>query len=246
MSWTTTLRALGPIDIRGVARDHMLRWMVFIPLITALALRWGVPLLTRRVQATYGFDLVPYYPVLLVYFFVLMCPFVFGVLVGFLLLDEKDDHTLAALAVTPLSLSSYLAYRVTIPVALTMGLMFVIFPLANLSRFHPGIILITAIAAAPLAPMFALYLAAQAANKVQGFALMKLSGVVLFAPVLAYFIHSGWEYALGIVPTYWAMKVYWLLDAGKPGVAPYLVAALLYPTLLTVFFAGRFNRVMRR
>jgi len=65
-----------------------------------------------------------------------MCPITFGVLIGFLLLDEKDDDTLTALQVTPLSTNGYVAYRVAVPIALTIPLMFVIFPLANLSVFN--------------------------------------------------------------------------------------------------------------
>ncbi len=38
-----------------------------------------------------------------------------GMVVGFLLLDERDAHTPAALRVTPLSMRRYLAYRVSGP-----------------------------------------------------------------------------------------------------------------------------------
>lgn len=246
MSFVTALRALGPIDIRGVRRDSMLKWMIFVPVACALILRWGVPPLTRRLLAAYRFDLIPYYPVLLAYFLVLMCPIVFGTLIGFLLLDEKDDHTLTALAVTPLALTSYIAYRVAVPVLLTIVLMFVLFPLANLTAFDAPVILLTAIAAAPTAPMFAMFVASQAQNKVQGFALMKLSGMVLFAPVIAFFVDSSWKYAFGIVPTYWPMRVYWMLEAGEAGAWPSLVVSVVYQSLLTVVFIRRFNRVLHR
>lgn len=41
---------------------------------------------------------------------------VFGVVTGFLLLDERDDRTLTALQVTPLPLRAYIFYRVTVPI----------------------------------------------------------------------------------------------------------------------------------
>ena len=46
---------------------------------------------------------------------------------------------------------------------------------------------------------------------------MKLTGLPLFIPIFAFFIDSAWEYAFGIIPTYWPMKTYWLLQAGEPG-----------------------------
>lgn len=240
------LRALGPIDLKSIRRDSMLPWMVGLPILSALFLRWAVPPITQNLLERYGFDLTPYYPVLLAYFVIVMSPIVFAVLVGFLVLDEKDDQTLSALQITPLSVNSYLAYRIAIPVLLTIGLLFITFPLANLGSLPARDLLITALAAAPMAPMFTMYMVSQAQNKVQGFALMKLSGLALYLPIAAYFVHSRWEYAFGIFPTYWLMKVYWTLDAGEPGVWLYFVIAILYQTLITWFFIRRFNRIITR
>jgi fluoroquinolone transport system permease protein len=242
----TVLRSLGPIDVRNLRRDSALSWMIFIPILSALLLRWGVPPLEQHLLESHGFDLAPYYPILLAYFFVVICPITFGVLTGFLLLDEKDDDTLTALQVTPLPLVSYVVYRVAVPVLLTIVLMFVVFPLARLSQFDPRVVAITAIAAAPMSPLFALFLASQAQNKVQGFALMKLSGIVLFAPILAYFVDSNWELAFGIVPTYWPMKVYWILEAGRPGVWPYFAVAVSYQSIVAAFFVRRLYKVLHR
>jgi fluoroquinolone transport system permease protein len=246
MNLATVFRSLGPIDLRNIRRDSLTSWMIYIPIMMALLMRWGVPPLTARLMEQYNFDLVQYYPVLLAYFFVGMCPMVFGALIGFLLLDEKDDRTLTALQVTPLPLSGYVLYRVMVPILLTLGLMFVIFPLANLTPFDLRTILLSAIAAAPMAPMLALFLASIAQNKIQGFALMKLSGVIFIAPVIAYFVPSTWQLAFGIVPTYWPMKVYWLLHAGETNVWLYVVVAVVYQLLVTVYFARRFYKVLHQ
>lgn len=246
MNLNTVFRSLGPIDIRNIRRDSMTSWMVFLPIMMALILRWGVPPLNARLMEQYNFDFVEYYPVLLAYFFIGMCPMVFGVVIGFLLLDEKDDKTLIALQVTPLPLNSYLLYRITIPILLTIGLMFVIFPLANLTPFNARTILISGIAAAPMAPMLALAMASFAQNKVQGFALMKLIGIVLFVPIVAYFAPAGWELAFGVFPTYWPMKVYWLLHAGETNVWIYLAVAVVYQLVLTALLAKRFYKVLHR
>ena len=246
MNLNAIFKALGPIDIRSIGRDNGISWMIFLPVLSALVIRWGVPPLTASLIETYSFDLAPYYPAILAYFFVIMAPITFAVLVGFLLLDEKDDNTLTALQVTPLSLNSYLVYRVAVPVLLTVVMMFVIFPLAAIDSMPWDSILITAIAAAPMSPMFALYLASIAQNKVQGFALMKLSGFVLFVPIFAYFVTPGWELIFGVIPTYWPMKVYWLLTAGESGVWPYVLVSLIYQSAVTWVFVKRFNKVLHQ
>ena len=70
---TTVIRALGPIDVKSVARDSMLRWLIGMPVVFALAFRWGIPSLDIWLGERYGFDLAPYYP-LLTSFLVLMVP----------------------------------------------------------------------------------------------------------------------------------------------------------------------------
>lgn len=246
MNLNMVFRSLGPIDIRSVRRDSLISWMIYIPIFMALLMRWGVPPLTARLMQEYSFDLVPYYPVLLAYFFIGMCPMIFGALIGFLLLDEKDDRTLTALQVTPLPLNGYILYRVTVPILLTFGLMFILFPLANLTPFDLRTILLSAIAAAPMAPMLALIFGSVAQNKVQGFALMKLMGFIFVAPIVAYFTPAGWELAFGIVPTYWPMKVYWLLYEGATNVWLYVVIAVVYQLLVTAFFARKFYKVLHQ
>ncbi len=246
MNFNTVFKALGPIDVRNVRRDSGIYWMIFLPILSAIIIRWGVPPLTADLLAKYDFDLAPYYPAILAYFFVIMGPLVFAVITGFLLLDEKDDNTLTALQVTPLSLNNYLAYRVTVPVILTIVMMFIIFPLANIGSLDWDELLIIAIAASPMAPMFALYLASIAQNKVQGFALMKLSGFVLFLPLFAYFTDSGWELVFGLIPTYWPMKVYWMYEAGQSGAWPYVIMAIIYQSFVTWLFTRRFHKILHQ
>lgn len=240
------IRSLGPIDLRNVWRDNMMPFMLGMPVLSAFLIRWGIPPLTQRLLDRYGFDLSPYYPSILSFFFVIMCPIMFSFLTAFLLLDEKDDRTLTALQVTPLPLHSYLLYRVFIPILLTIVLMFVIFPIGNLVVLSSGKLLVTALAAAPIAPLIGILIASQAQNKVQGFAFMKVTGQLLLVPVLANFVSPGWELAFGIFPTYWPMKVYLMLQAGEPGVWPYFVIALAYQSALILLSIRRFNRVLHR
>ncbi|MBI9047065.1 MAG: hypothetical protein JEZ06_21445 [Anaerolineaceae bacterium] len=246
MNLNTVFKALGPIDIRNVRRDSGIYWMLFLPVLSAVIIRWGVPPLTESLIQKYDFNLALYYPAILAYFFVIMAPITFSVMVGFMLLDEKDDNTLTALQVTPLSLNNYIAYRVAMPVLLTIIMMYIIFPLANIGTLTWTQLLVTAIAAAPMSPMFALYLASVAQNKVQGFALMKLSGFILFLPIFAYFIHSDWELAFGLIPTYWPMKVYWMLEAGQSGVWPFVAVSIIYQSFVTWLFIRRFNKIMHQ
>ncbi len=240
------IKALGPIDAKSVSRDSLLRWMAIVPLGLALAARWLLPTLISRVGEKAGFDLLPYYPSFMSYALLLLAPSLCGMVIGFILLDQRDDRTLTALQVTPMSLNSYLVYRLAAPMVLSVAMTLVVFPVAGLMLISFPALIIAAVAAAPTAPIIALALGSFASNKVQGFALTKVSGILMIAPMIAYFVHSGWQLMFGLVPTYWPVKLFWTLEAGRSNGWIYLVAGLAYQGALTGLLVRRFNRVMTR
>ncbi|MEZ4560235.1 MAG: hypothetical protein R2854_27975 [Caldilineaceae bacterium] len=102
-------RALTVADVRNVQRDSLLKFLIFYPWLLGLAMRFLIPWIATSLAGT--FDLTPYYPLLTGFFGILITPLLAGFVTGFLLLDERDDHTLTALQVTPLSMNRYLTYR---------------------------------------------------------------------------------------------------------------------------------------
>ena len=213
MNGVRAVRVLGPIDLRGVWRDSLLRWLIGFAVATGILLRLGMPPLITWLAERHDFDLQPYLP-LVMSTLLLMLPMMVGMIIGFLLLDERDDQTLTALQVTPLSLRIYLAYRLGMPVLASVLLTVLVFEIAGVGNVRAGELLLAAVAAAPLAPLFALYLAAFASNKVQGFALAKANGFLTIPPLIAWFVGAPYEYLCGIVPTYWPVKLYWRMTEG--------------------------------
>lgn len=246
MNMLTVLRTLGPIDWRNVRRDSLLRWMMVMPVVIALLLRLLIPWLTEALLIQFAFDLAPYRILFVSYALLTGTPVMFGVIIGFLLLDERDDRTLTALQVTPLSLNQYLAYRIGLPMGLSVVMMLLSFPLAGLVQFPLRYVLLVALLAAPLAPLFALVLAAVSTNKVQGFAITKGVGSLFIIPLIAYFVPLPWQWLFGLVPTFWPPKLYWLLDAGEPGAWLIFAVGMAYQLALLVLLVDRFDQVMHR
>lgn len=234
-----TLRALGAVDAASVARDGLLRWLLPLPLLLAAALRWLLPPVLARLAALVGIDLARYYAPLMGYVLLAIAPTICGMLVGFLLLDQRDDRTLLAMRVTPLPLAGYLAYRLALPMLLSLLLTLVALPLSGLARLGAGGLLLAALAAAPLAPLNALFLGALAANKVQGVALQKALGVVMLAPALGALAPQPWGLLAALAPTYWPAALLWGLQAGLPLAWLLLPAGLLYQGLLAALLLRR-------
>ena len=241
MTIAGVVRALGPIDAKSVRRDPLLRWLIFYPVVVALLIRWGVPILRTYLMARFQFDLHPYYP-LFMSFVLVMTPMLAGIVVGFLLLDQRDDQTLIALQVTPLTISGYFAYRITVPTLLSFCVTLAMFPLAGLLNLAPFPLVVASLGACLLAPIYALFLAAFAANKVQGFALSKAAGVLLVPPIVAYFIDSSWRILLGIDPLYWPAKVLWLVTANSSAAWTYLLIGISVQLVVLRLLMRRMNR----
>ena len=107
-------------------------------------------------------------------------------------------------------------------------------------------LLVVALVASPIAPFYALLLAAFSDNKVQGFALMKAAGILSWPPVIAYFLPTVWQWVMGIVPLYWPAKVFWMFATGEDGWAGYAAVGLGYQALLVAWLLRRFQRVVQR
>lgn len=237
------VKSLGPIDLRNLWRDELLSWMIFLPLGMFPAVRLLVPYLSTQIARQFGFDLAPYYT-LIQSLLVICMPMVYGVLIGFLLLDQRDDRTLCALQVTPLTLGGYLAYRISLPIVLSVGVTLLMLPLAGLEPLGWKALIAVTLLASPLAPLFALFFGVFAENKVQGFALNKGAGVFILLPLVAYFVPGGWQWVFGLLPTFWPAKFYWMIQSGEPGAWLAFLIGIAYQVLLLVVLLRRFNRLV--
>lgn len=238
------LRRLGPVDARNVARDPLLLWIALLPPAMALATRLGVPPLARLLRGALGFDLAPLLPLLLAGF-ALLAPTMVGMVVGFLLLDERDDRTLSALLVTPVAPAAYLGYRLLLPTLVGLASTLLCLPLAGLLPLSPATLLAVALLSAPSAALLALLLATFADNKVAGLALLKLLNVLLMLPLLAYFVAAPWQWLAGIFPSYWAAKALWLAVEGRSAL-PALAAGAVVNGAALVLLALRYRFELQR
>ncbi len=236
-------RALLYADSRLLWRDPLLGWVLLLPLALALLLRVLLPSV-RAALLTRGLDLAPYGP-LIMGGYLMTAPGTVGMVIGFLLLDERDARTLSALRVTPLSMSQYLAYRVALPLIVGTVSTLIGYPLTGIVPLPFNALVAIACVAGLSAPLVALVLAVAAPNKVAGFAVVKLmNGVGLF-PVAAFFLPLPAQFLAGVLPTYWPMRALWSAAAGEAYVA-YLVAGSLVAGAALVAGTWLFDRKLLR
>ncbi len=244
MSGLPIVFKLAPVDWKNIRRDSLLAWIPLIPLLMALLIRWGAPPLTAALLRGTGFDLTPYYPLIMASF-VISLPGMIGTVTGFLLLDERDDGVLDALLVTPISARAFVAYRVATPLVVGFFVTLASYPICGLIPLPWTDLIAAALLGGFGAPFMALYLASFADNKVTGFALMKLMNAIQVLPLAAYFVPQPAQWLFGVVPSYWPMKMVWQAADGLP-YAPYLVVGLAVNVVAVGLLLHRFDRVVHR
>lgn len=241
-----TYQVLSTIDARSIARDSLLRWIAILTPAIGLLFRYAIPAGAVALERQFGLDLADYYPLIMSFLPIAVAGMI-GTVIGFLLLDQRDDQTMTALLVTPVSLADYLRYRMSTLIVACIALSCVTMLLAGLTETTALQLIVTSIVAAPLAPIYALFLGSMAGNKVQGFALIKVLGIVVVPCIVAYFVTGPWQSAFGIIPHYWSLKVYWLFDMGAIGRAlAYSLFGLVWQAVLLALLARRFAQVVRR
>jgi fluoroquinolone transport system permease protein len=211
---TTAVKALMHADSRLLWRDPLLGWVLLLPFGVALLLRILVPRIGDALHAANGFDVTPYHP-LIMGGYLMTAPGIVGMVIGFLLLDERDARTLLALRVTPLSMRRYLAYRITAPLAAGTVATLLGYALVGLTPLAFRVLLPIALVAGLWAPLLALVLATAAPNKVAGFAVMKVLNSVNLLPIASFFLPVPSQFVAGILPSYWPMRALWSAAAGE-------------------------------
>lgn len=200
-------------DIRQAGKDPVLMVGIVAPLTLLLISRIGFPVVANWLMKHYAFDLHAYSSFAAIFLGVTF-PILTGMMTGLFILDERDENIISYYAVTPLMRRGYMVYRLALPSVLCAFLSSLYFIASGLSNFqleHIYILLLLAIEA----PVFALFLASFASNKVEGLALSKIGGLFIAGPIVAYFIPSPWQSIGAWIPTYWPAKLFFTIEEAQ-------------------------------
>ena len=228
-------------DIKNVTRDGVLLFMMVIPFIIILALRIMVPFAETLLLRELRFDLSVYYP-FMAGFLLVLPPLMFGTIMGFILLDERDEGILLYLSVTPITKSGYLFSRIGF-FSLYSFLWGMVFPACTgLVAFDFFKTIGAALLAAMETSIIALFLAAFAADKIEGMAFSKACGIFFIAPFIGEFLHSRWQLLEGFSPPYWITKVFSAAYGDGRGIWWYFCGGLIVHGAVIGILAKKFAK----
>ena len=186
------LAALIQKDARGIYRDGFLLSTSLYPLLLAGVIRLLVPWIPIEHIGLYLAPAV-----------ILAASSLIGSVLGFALIEERENRTSLLLRVLPLPQAALFAYLAT-----SSGLLSLLASLAGAGVYghavvEPAYFLLMATVSALLAPLMMLILGAAAANKIEGLALSKVVSTTMVVPALAFVLPPSWQLLLTWHPVYW-------------------------------------------
>lgn len=220
-------------EIKKWTRDPMTAFMIIYPLFFGLLVRYALP----AIAETSGFIPEAYADFILAAT-VLITPLAYGALVAFSILDDRDDHILTAINVTPLSLNKFLAFRMILATALAFGATIFVIWFANIAEVSLGIMVAIALLNCLAAPMTGFFINAFATNKIEGFAVMKGFGMMIILPVVSLIFTDAKEFIFALVPGFWPAKALSVVIRGEGilqlSFSGYYFIGLAYVAILTM------------
>lgn len=187
-------------ELKSMFRDKMYTFMLIFPIILSVVAYFLVPYLERESS--------PIATQIITLFLILMNGFMFGAIAGFTLLDDQDDYVLLSLKITPINVNYYIGIKLFLSYILGILATFLIVLTSGFIQDISLINLIFILILAPFhGPIIALLVNAFASNKVEGFVIMKASGLILMVPIAALFLTDWKELFLVVIPGFWPARI---------------------------------------
>ncbi|MCG8572198.1 MAG: hypothetical protein MJB14_18865 [Spirochaetes bacterium] len=202
MRYLRVIKTLTGGDLKNVQRDPILVLLFFVPFSVVALFRFAIPFATQLLDQHLAFDLTPHYA-FIISMVSLIVPMTYGFVMGFILLEERDENILNYFAVTPLTKGGYLWYKMIIPMVVSTFFSLMILLLLPFTDFPVFKIVLLCMVASMEAPLMALFLAAFAQNKVEGMAVGKLGSIIFMAPFIGYFAPGIGKLGGALFPPWW-------------------------------------------
>ena len=200
MSFVKKFGAIYKTDLKLLRRDPMLLYSVAMILVLLLIVR-------------YFKDRVGIYYPLLALLTLILIPMILGMIPGFMMADEKEDKTIQALQVIPISSEAFLAYRLTW-VSLTPAILTGISPkILAIELSQKGLLALGVLFVFEVW-IYGLLITVFSESRMQALTVSKVLGWFLMLPPLIKLVvvwrslSTDWSKFTAFLPTYWLYRVF--------------------------------------
>lgn len=231
-------------DMKNTMRDSTLMLLCAGPVLVWLFLKLLIPLAADFALVKFGADISGYYPLILIYMS-LLPSMLFGMVIGFIILDERDEDIISYIAVTPVGRKGYFLYKIIASFTVSFLFFFIIMYTTGLSNIPFGYSIALAFMAALEAPFASFFLASFAENKVEGLALSKILGIMYVSPFAAYFVKSDLQFIAGILPPFWIAKAFFEIPFSIYNYSLYILIGIFIHLVFLALIVKKFLQMQK-
>lgn len=227
--------------IRQISRDYMLLLMMFAPILCGIFFKFLIPIIDESISKGFGVEriILPYYQILDITL-VFLAPSIVCTILSFLILEEKDDNINSYIFVTPVGYNGYIFARLILPSIFALLLSVIVLMLFKLTNINMLLGISMAILSILYALASTLIVVSSAKNKVEGLALVKLTGMTFLGVLAPFFIKGNAQYIFSFLPSFWLSKV--LLNYGYKVFPISLILGFFCGTIWIIIFYMVFKR----
>lgn len=222
---------------RELVGDFMMVVCIIAPILMGIAFRFLIPVLENVLCLYFHLPQIirPYYAVFDLLLAV-MTPVMFcfaGVLV---ILEEIDYGVAKYFFITPLGKKGYLVSRIGIPSFISFFYTILLLTIFSITSTGFTEKIIYAAGGCIMALMISIFVVAYAKNKMEGMALVKLSGLLVLGIPVVFFIKSSVQYFFALLPSYWLAKI------STTGEVMYFIPMFLISVVFIYALSRRFQK----
>ncbi len=214
---------------KSVFREPISIVLLSVPFILILAVKLGLPPLAILISNYV--DIYNYYSLILFCIY-LMTPSLLGMVLGLLLIDEKDLDVLTYISITPFKLKNYILLK-SIAGGVTgfFANLLLLILLGDIISFKNILLLLSC---SLLVPYFALTIYRFSKNKIEALTRGKLLSLTLIAGVVPLLLKTKTLYFLGFLPQFWLAKIY--ISAGTlTSLLPFIISIAISLATIKIF-----------
>ncbi|MEA5096604.1 MAG: ABC transporter permease [Sedimentibacter saalensis] len=193
--------------LNKIARDAMLFLSCLAPVLYGLFMKFGIPAAEKFLTGYYSREevLVPYF-LIFDLFLVVLTPMMFSFASSMVILGEIDDGITKYMSVTPLGRGGYLISRLILPLTLSFVVSIIVMNVFSLDIISFEMIILLSFLSSVLGFITTMMVVSLSANKVEGMAITKMSGISMIGIILPFFVLTRIQYLAIMLPSFWMAK----------------------------------------
>jgi fluoroquinolone transport system permease protein len=217
-------------DLKLIFRDKSLFVMFIVPVAMIAICRFGIPPLTGL------FPVLSNYHRLIVATLTTVTAATPSYLIGFVMLDERDENVHTIYRVLPLPGGYILRCRIVFMIIAGFVFSLLVLALNGVTTQGSLATLLSAFLFSLVPPVLTFTMVSFAHNKIEAATFYKGLNMALILPVVSFFVGGIWGWFFGIIPFFWTFKAF--MAVAEPGLFAlyFVVSAIFHFVLMIILF----------